>query len=165
MDKIRSHSSRYTLRLMEAGFTLVFLGAVAHHVLSLDFKPLAAFCLPILVVLYGFASLLFTRGRALPAGRPQARSLYAAERAMQAAVWYLFGIILGVTIYGLLSHFGMPGDASEPWQPWFLLLAFLAPYAFMQVGLICFLRAVWVVAPYFLRPVDTFEFARRVHQR
>ena len=56
MDKIRRNPSRYALRLIETTFALVFLGAVAHHILALDFKPLAAFCLPILVVLYGFAS-------------------------------------------------------------------------------------------------------------
>ena len=165
MNKARRHRSRSALRLIEIAFALVFLGAVTHHILALDFKPLAAFCLPILVVLYGFASLLFTRGRALAAGPAQVRSLYAAERAMQAAIWYLFGIILGVTIYGLLSHFGIPADSSEPWYPMVLLLAFLVPYAFMQIGLIYFVRAVWVVAPYFLRRVDAFEFARRVHQR
>ena len=165
MDKIRRYPSRYALRLIETTFALVFLGAVTHHIVALDFKPLAAFCLPILVVLYGFASLLFTRGRALAAGPLQVRSLYAAERAMQAAIWYLFGIILGVTIYGLLSHFGIPLDSNEPWYPMVLLLAFLVPYAFMQIGLIHFVRAVWVVAPNFLRRVDAIEFARRVHQR
>jgi hypothetical protein len=154
--------SRLALRVVEAGFAFVFLVAVAHHVLTQDFKPLAAFCVPILVVFYGFASLLFARGRALSKGPWQLRSLYAGERALQATLWYLSGILLGTTVYGLLRYFEVPFDAGERWLVALWLLLFLVPYALMQIGLLCFMRALWVIAPQLLRRVDAFEVARRV---
>src|SRR4249920_312068 len=94
----RQRISHLAFRFLEIAFGFLFLWVVSHHVITRDIKPLAALCLPILVILYGFASVLFVRGRALAAGPWQLRSLYAAERAMQATVWYLLGIILGVTV-------------------------------------------------------------------
>ena len=155
MGTHRTRMSRLAFRLLEVGLALVFLGAVAQHVYTLDFKPLAALCLPILVVFYGFAAVLYTRGRALAKGREQTRSLYAAERAMQATIWHLFGIILGLTLYALLMRFG----AGGPW-----LLLFLAPYALMQIALICFMRAIWAITPHFFRRVGAFELRKRIQQ-
>ena len=165
MQKTPARPARLAFRFLEGTLALVFLGVVTHHVLAQDFKPLAALCLPILVVFSGFASLLFVRGRSLADGPWQLRSLYAAERAMQATIWYLLGIILGTALYGLMKYLDVAFDARDPWTvaPW--LLVFLVPYALMQVGLVCFMRAVWVVAPQFLRRVDAFEVARRVHAR
>jgi hypothetical protein len=165
MKKRPPHPARLALRIMEAGFALVFLGAVTHHVITQDFKPLAAFCVPILVVFYGFASLLFVRGRALAKGPWQVRSLYAGERALQATLWYLCGIILGTTVYGLARYLDIPFQAEERWLVALWLLLFLVPAALMQMGLLCFMRALWVIAPQLLRKVDAFEVMRRVHER
>jgi hypothetical protein len=151
------------MRFLEAGLAFVFLGAVVHHVSALDFKPLAALCLPILAVFFAFASLLYIRGRALTLRKTQIRSLYAAERAMQAAVWQLSGIIVGTSLYGLLGYMGVIVDPSESSAGLWLLL-FLAPYALMQIGLLCFMRAVWAVSPAFFRRVGAFELRRRVQQ-
>jgi hypothetical protein len=159
----RVRISRFAFRLLEVGLAIVFLGAVAHHVFTFDFKPLAALCIPILVVFFGFASLLYTRGRSLAKGKGL-RSLYAAERAMQATIWHLFGIILGTSLYGLLVRFGVTFDPSAPSPSGLWLLLFLAPYALMQIGLVCFMRAVWVIAPDFFRRVGTLELRRRVQQ-
>jgi hypothetical protein len=156
--------SRGTFRFLEIAFSAVFLGMVSHHVATHDFKPLAALCVPILLVYYAFASLLFVRGRALASGPWQLRSLHAAERAMQAALWHLFGIVLGVSVYGLLRYLGIAFDSS-PLQVTLRLWLFLAPYALMQAGLLCFLRAVWVLAPHFLRRVSAFEVRRRMIAR
>ena len=160
-----ARASRFALRFMEAGFAVVFLGTVTHHVVTQDFKPLAAFCVPVLIVFYGFASLLFARGRALSKGPWQVRSLYAGERALQATLWYLSGIILGTTVYGLARYLGIPFDAGERWVVALWLLLFLVPAALMQIGLLCFMRALWVITPQLLRRVDAFEIARRVHER
>ena len=165
MRRRPARPSRLALRVMEAGFALVFLGAVTHHVVMQDFKPLAAFCVPILVVFYGFASLLFTRGRALTKGPWQVRSLYAGERALQATLWYLCGIILGTTVYGLAGYLDIPFEAGKPWLVALWLLLFLVPAALMQIGVVYFLRAIWVIAPQLLRKVDAFEVARRVQER
>jgi hypothetical protein len=82
---------------------------------------------------------------------------------MQAAVWYLLGIILGVTAYGLLRNFGVPLESSDPWLVAMLLLVFLVPYVLIQIGLVCFMRAVWAIAPQFVRPLGALELARRLH--
>ena len=65
----------------------------------------------------------------------------------------------------LISNFGVGVDAGEASATglWILLL-FLAPYALMQIGLLSFMRAVWVVAPHFFRSVGPLEIRRRVEQ-
>lgn len=118
--------SRLAFGMLEIAFTLVFLSAVAHHVGRLDFKPLAAMTVPLLVVFYGFASVLFVRGRALLPGPWQTRSLYAAVEA----------------------------DLRLP--------LFVLPYAFMQAGLIFFMRALWAIAPDFFAGAGMLAMARRV---
>lgn len=128
---------RLTFTALELGFGLVFLGAVVHHVGNLDFKPLAAFALPILVIYFGFASLQFNRSKTI-SKRRAAPAVRAGERAVQATTWHLLGIVLGTGLYAVVDQLGLAGA-------W--LLVFAAPYVLMQVGLIAFLRAVWTVAP------------------
>ena len=164
MRKYRTRVSRLSFRFAELALAFVFFGAVAHHVSTFDFKPLAALCIPIIAVFFSFSSLLFIRGRSLAKGRGQMRSLYAAERAMQATIWYLFGIVLGTSLYGILMRFGVTFDASAPAPAGLWLLLFLAPYALMQIGLLCFLSAIWAITPHFFRRLGAFELARRVQQ-
>jgi hypothetical protein len=156
--------SRLAFRILEVGLALVFLGAVVHHVYTFDFKPLAAFCIPMLVVFYGFASLLYGRARALAKGKGQMRSLYAAERAVQGLIWYLFGIILGTTLYGILVRAGVTFDPSAPSPDGLWLVLFLAPYALMQIGLLCLMRAAWAITPDFSRRLRASDIRRRVQQ-
>lgn len=137
---------------------------ILHHVYNFDFKPLAALCLPILVVFFAFASLLYSRGRAFAKGNAQVRSLYAAERAMQGSVWYLFGILLGTTLYGFLSYFGVSFDPDQPSAAGFWLLLFIAPYALMQAGILWFMRAIWIITPQFFRRIDALELRRRIQE-
>jgi hypothetical protein len=158
----RSRVSRVAFPVIELCASFVFFWAVAFHVVTFDFKPLAAFCVPILVVFFAFASLLYNRGRALAKGKAQVRSLYAAERAMQATIWYLFGILLGVTLYGILVYFGVNFDPRAPTREGLWLLFFIGPYALMQIGFLGFMRAVWVIAPDFLRRTSAFDLRRRV---
>jgi hypothetical protein len=146
--------SPIVMRATELAFALVFLAAIVHHVARGDFKPLVAMTVPLLVVFYGFASVLFVRGRALAAGPWQTRSLYAAESAMQATVWYLLGIFLGVTVYALLKNGSL---LSGPW-----LLLFVAPYALMQLALFRFMRAIWTVMPDLLGATSSMAIGRRV---
>jgi hypothetical protein len=84
---------------------------------------------------------------------------------LQATLWYLLGVILGTTVYGLARYVVIPVDAGEPWVVALWLLLFLVPAALMQIGLLYFMRALWVIAPPLLRRVDAFEMARRVHER
>jgi hypothetical protein len=152
--------ARRAYRLLELAFSLVFLLMVFHHVSRQEFKPLVALCAPILILYFGFASLLFVRGRALVEGPWQFRSLLAGERAMQAAVWHVVGIVLGMSAYGMLRYLEVPSDSTLGQSTW--LLVFAAPYLLMQAGLLSFLRAVWLVAPHLARPLSAFELRRRI---
>ena len=158
----RSPLARVAFAVIEVCASFVFFWAIAYHVVNFDFKPLVALCVPIVVMFFGFASLLYNRGRALAKGPAQIRSLYAAERAMQATLWYLFGIILGVTVYGILIYFGLSFDPGKPTPAGLWLLLFIGPYALMQIGFLSFMRAVWVIAPQFLRRTSAFDLRRRV---
>jgi hypothetical protein len=90
------------------------------------------------------------------------RSLYAAERAVQATVWHLLGVILGTGVSALLSHVGVAFDVRAPSLGGLWLLLFVPPYALMQIGLLGFLRAVWTIAPDLLRRVGRVELSRRM---
>ena len=155
--------SRITRVVLEAAFSFAFFGAAAHHVAGHDFKPLVAICAPILILYYGLSSLLFVRGKALAEGPWQRRSLHAAERATQATVWHVLGIVVGISAYGLLgyieAHLGEPAPRAS------LLVLFAAPYALMQAGLLSFLRAIWTISPHLTRRVGAFEARRRVLAR
>ena len=156
----RTRPSRLTLRAFEAAFSLAFLGAVVHHVTAHDFKPLAVLFAPILLLYYGLASLLFVRGKALSNGPWQRRSLHAAERAVQAMVWHVVGIVAAIGAYALLGFIEAQLEARAPSAA--LLLLFAAPYGLMQAGLLGFLRAVWTITPQFTRRMSAFEVRRRV---
>src|SRR5687768_1914379 len=126
--------SRLALRLLQISAAAVFFGAVSHHVYTLDFKPLAALCIPVLAVFFTFTSLLYIRGRSLARGRSQFRTLFAAERSMQATVCYLAGIVVGTSFYGLLQYFPFSFDPTQPTAVGLWLLVFLAPYGLMRAG-------------------------------
>lgn len=160
----RARTSRVAFAVLELCASFVFFWAVAHHVATFDFKPLAAFCVPIVILFFGFSSLLFNRGKSLAKGRAQIRSLYAAERATQATTLYLLGIILGTSLYGILVYFGVAFSPQDPTPAGLWLLLFIGPYAFMQAGFLCFMRALWIVAPQFVRGAGAFELRRRVRQ-
>jgi hypothetical protein len=164
MQARRKLTLRLAAAIVETGASFVFFWAVAYHVVNFDFKPLAAFCVPIVILFFGFSSLLFNRGKSLAKGKAQIRSLYAAERATQATILYLLGIILGTSLYGILVYFGVAFNPREPTLAGLWLLLFVGPYGFMQAGLLRFMRALWLVAGQFGRGASAFEIRRRVQQ-
>jgi hypothetical protein len=159
---IRNRLRRAAFAGLCAAFALVFFAVVYHHVSRLDFQPLAAFSLPMLVLFFGFTSLLYMRGRSLGRSKEQLRTLFAAERAMQASVSYLSGVAVGSSIWGLLQHVGDGLDPAQPAIAGAWLLAFLLPYALMQRGFFLFMGAVWIIVPQFLHPVSPYTVWRRV---
>lgn len=149
-------------KVLAIGMSLAFFAAFAAHIYRLDFKPMAGVGVPVLLVFFGFASLFFIRGRSLAKGSAQFRSLVAAERAVQAAVWHLSGIMLSNVLYTVLMRSGGMVEPSERWMLAAWVLLFLVPHALMQIGLFSFMRAVVVVAPHLFRKVGAFELRRRV---
>jgi len=159
---LRLHVRRLGFWLVAVAAGAVFFGAVSHHVYTFDFRPLAAFCLPVLVVFFGFTSLLYMRGRSLARGKAQVRTLFAAERAMQGTIAYLSGIVLGASLYGLLQYLDFHFDPRQPGASGLWLVLFLAPYGLLQAGLVLFMGGVWTIVPQLLRPVSPYEVWRRI---
>jgi signal transduction histidine kinase len=162
MKSRRTRALRLMFKTLALGMSLAFFAAFANHVYRFDLKPLATLGIPILIVFFGFASLFFIRGRSLAKGSAQFRSLVAAERAVQAAVWHLSGIMLNTVFYALLMRSGVAFDASDRWIVVLWVLLFLVPHSLMQIGLFTFMRAVLVVAPHLFRKVGPFELRRRI---
>jgi uncharacterized membrane protein YbjE (DUF340 family) len=148
--------------IVAAAAGAVSLATLAHHIYRTDFQPLAAFCLPVVVVFFAFTSLLYMRGRSISRSKAQIRTLFAAERSMQGAVAYLTGIVLGASLYGLFQAAGFTFDPDAPRPGGLWLLLFLVPYGFMQTGFTLLLSAVWTIVPQMLRPVSAYEVWRRI---
>ena len=162
MKSPRSRALRILFAALAFGMSMAFFAAFAYHAYRLDFRPMTALGLPILLVFFGFGSLFFIRGRSLAKGSAQMRSLFAAERAVQAAVWHLSGIMLSTVLYALLMRSGVALHASEPWLVALWAALFLLPHALMQIGLLTFMRALFIVAPQLFRKVGAFELRRRL---
>ena len=160
--RLSRRTSRAAFGAIQLAAGAVFFWVFAHHVVTADFKPLAALCVPILGVFFGFTALLYNRGRALMKGPSSIRSLYAAERALQGTVWYLAGIIVGVSLYGVLMRFSMIVRLEDAPAAGLWLLLFMLPFLLMQAGLIQVLRAAWLVAPHVLRQASAREIRRRI---
>lgn len=158
----RNRLRRAAFAVLCAAFAVVFFAIVYHHVSHLDFPPLAALSLPMLVLFFGFTSLLYVRGRSLGRSKEQLRTLFAAEKAMQASVSYLSGVAAGASVWGLLQHVGGGLDPVQPPFAGAWLLSFLLPYALMQRGFFLFMGAVWIIVPQLFHPVSPYTVWRRV---
>lgn len=130
----------------------MFVTIVGYYLYRFEFKPLASLCIPMLAVFFGFSALLYNRARALPSGSEQRRSLYAAERAMQATVFYLVGLMLAlVMVAGLLGvGYEPPATIKEGAIP-FPLVIFSGPILAMLWAYICFTYALRALTTRFLR--------------
>lgn len=89
---------------------------------------------PVLAAFFGFSSLLYNRSRALSSGPEQRRSLYAAERSLQATVLLLCGVAFaaGVHVFFLLIGRTSIALSSAPPKDQFyaaILPIFLVGYA------------------------------------
>lgn len=159
---LRARASRLGFWIVALAAASVFFSVVSHHVYRLEFRPLVAFCLPVLVVFFAFTSLLYMRGRSLARGKAAVRTLFAAERTMQGTIAYLSGVVLGSSLYGILSYLDFRFDPAQPDLSGLWLLLFLAPYGLMQTGFTLFIGGVWTILPQFLRPVSPYEVGRRI---
>ena len=153
---------RLVLNALAVGMSSAFFAAFLHHLYGLDFKPMGALGVPILLVFFGFGSLFFIRGRSLAKGSAQLRSLFAAERAVQAAVWHLSGIMLSTVLYALFMRSGVAPHTSSSGLVALWGFLFLIPHGLSQIGLLTFMRALLVVAPHLFRTVGAFEIRRRL---
>lgn len=160
MNKYRARSW-IPIRAVELGVPLVLLVSFIYFVLRFDFEPIAKVCVPAVAVFFGFSSVLYNRARAYSGGRSRIRTLYAAERALQATLFALVGTVVGMGMYSLFVWYGFwPGQ--ELGKKHGLLIFFLIPLVIVQTGFACFMLSLRVVASEFLRPVSARELRKRI---
>ena len=126
----------------------------------------AATALVTLALMFGFTSALYARSRAFNSGRIQRRTLYAADRALRAIVFYLLAIALISVIHFVLVSSGYTPeprrlDSPTPMHlaPMLLffpcLLLVLAAYAnfFDALRTVSFRFLILITARKFVRQV------------
>jgi hypothetical protein len=152
---------RFLYKLVELAGSFGLLFSVLGFTTRFDIEPLAKVCIPILAVFFGFAALLYNRARALEPGPAQTRSLYGAERAMQATIFALIAIIIGAVLCGIFSFYGFYPNAPIGLKNLFLLV-FLFPILLLQMGYLCFLISLRSISHDYLRKVSVRELHRRI---
>ena len=126
-----------------------------------EFEAIGRICIPLLVVFFGFTSLLFNRARAFSKGRSRVRCMYAAERAFQATMFAFLGLLLGTGMYALFVIFGFaPNQVLEGKHAWLLL--FFLPHLLIQTSVVCFLLAFRTIAIEFLGPLSPRTIRQRL---
>lgn len=150
-------------RSLEIGCAFALFVAFSFFIFRFRFAPIGQIAIPLLAVFFGFSSLLFNRARAYSKGRSRVRTLYAAERAMQATLFTLVGLLVGAAFYGLFVWYGF-----EPNQPvsskTALLLVFLFPYFLIQLGAVCFMLALRIASKEYLFRLSPKDLRRRIGQ-
>lgn len=154
--------NRALRHLFELFGSFALFAALYKTLFQYKIEPLAYVCLPIVAVFFGFTSLLYNRARALPAGPEQRRSLYAAERAMQATTFFLVGFSLALTIIGLYFWFGYTPKPTSPENLPITLTIFMAPTIYLIWGYICFVFAFRAASKNFLGHVPMKAIIKRI---
>lgn len=152
---IKHKISRFFYYMLWACGTAAFYNALYLAYERSDVWSLAVLLAPTLTVLFGFTSLLYNRARALPQGREQLRSLYAAERSMQATVLFFIGSAVG----GLGAALAYAYGSSKLTFPTFLFMSglLIVLYAFG-----CFFFAFRTVSHKLFQWVSMRKMARSV---
>lgn len=139
----------------------VFFSALHYYLSTAQFAAIALICGPVLALLFGFSALLYGRTRALLPGLEQKRSLYAAERALQAAILFMVAVALGgiISIPMWMATIG----AKTPVSPMNnTLIWFFAPMLLALFSFACFFLALRTVSHRMLRWMTLRELAKRL---
>lgn len=145
------------------GFGGVFalFAAFTYLVFNFQFASIGQVAVPLVAAFFGFSSLLFNKARAYSKGRSRTRALYAAERALQAALFGLAGLLVGAAMYGLFVWFGFaPGQPISKKHG--LLFLFFFPYALIQTGYACFMIALRIAGKEYLYSITPLKLRRRI---
>jgi hypothetical protein len=79
------------------------------------------FSAPVLAIYIASSGLMYNRARGMPPGKVKRRSLYAGERAAQAFLFSVMGLLLGAIAFSVAALFKV--DLVESFHghsPWFL---------------------------------------------
>ena len=150
--------SRFFYFLLWAFASAAFYTVLDSSFKQRDFIPLAAAVVPVIATLFGFTSLLYSRAQTLPKGRERQRSLYAAERGMQATALFFIGT--AISSFGAYLASASIAEISPAIFSIFYLGMFLELMAFG-----CFFFALRTMAHRFLRELPMRELARSLRDR
>jgi hypothetical protein len=141
----------------------LFFTALYTFLVGAQFLALAAVYAPTLALLFGFSSVLYGRARAFPSGPEQRRCLYAAERALQAALLLMVAGALGAVIASFLWALAGKNPAvlkdKISLANWFVLPILLALMAFGA-----FFMALRAIGHRLLGWVHTRQLVRRIRR-
>ena len=154
---------RWIRLFLEAGGGFALTAAFYYVVDAGQFASFAAAAVPVIATYIATAGLLYNRARALPKGPSKTRSLYSAERAVQATVFTLAGIVIGTSIFAVVQWFHLSSLASTQ-RGGALLFAYLLPMAFVLSGYISFVIGFRAIAKDFLHPLGARDIAERIRK-
>lgn len=164
LNRLEKLIKRLTLRLFF--FTIfslgsaIFFSTMHHYLVQKEFFYLATLCFPILAILFGFSALLYNRSRALHPGPAQRRSLYAAERALQATILFASGLAIGAIIATITLQLKIDTGGYGPDSK--LLLIFFIPIILILFSFGVFLLSFRAISHGMLKPVTTREMLKRI---
>lgn len=138
----------------------IFFGALEYYLRNKEYIFLGGLCFPILAVLFGFSALLYNRSRALQSGTAQRRSLYAAERALQATILFVLGVGSAAIIATIISVLGLD-ISNTPQSPWLLLLFFI-PIMLVVFSFGAFYLALRAISHGMVRSIGLRPFMKRL---
>jgi hypothetical protein len=138
----------------------IFMGTMHHYLIQKEFLFLATLCIPILAILFGFSALLYNRSRALQPGPSQRRSLYAAERSLQATIFFASGLAIGAIIATITVQLKIDTGGDEPNSK--LLLIFFIPIMLILFSFGVFLLSFRAISHGMLKPVTIREMLKRI---
>lgn len=117
-----------------------------------------------LALMFGFTSVLYGRARAFNAGRIQRRTLYAADRALRAIVFYLLAFALTAVIHFFLVNSGYSPEPRTLKGPTRLapIVLFFPCLLLVLVAYANFFDALRTVSFRFLILIRARKFTRQI---
>ena len=138
----------FAIYVVGAGFFAFLFGTSLQ---TMNGERLGPVVFPVLAVFYGFSSLLYNRSRALSSGPEQRRSLYAAERSLQATVLLLCGVALAAGVHVFFLLIGRTSIALSSAAPNDQFYAALLPVLLVGFAWLSFFFALLAMAHRFFR--------------
>lgn len=127
-----------------------------------EFVYLATLSVPTLAILFGFTALLYNRARAYQYGPTRRRSLYAAERSLQATLLFAMAVGTATVLSATVWHF----DITQPENPRNALMQviFLVPIMLTLFSFASFYFAIRAIAHTVARPVQIRHLVRQIRK-
>lgn len=125
------------------------------------FDLILKFAAPVLAIYIASSGLMFNRARGMPQGKSKRRSLYAGERALQAFLFSVVGLILGVSAFSVMAFFSpefvVVLDLKSFW-----IFTFVPSLVYVQWGFASYVLFLQSISTDLLYPVTAKAIAVRI---